>query len=136
MVCYSLSKLARAQVELQDVKSSKKNFRAAFQYGMKTLDQGIMLVAVMEYAEFCSKLGRTERAVELCSLVQNHFASWHETKKQASILLDSIKKSLPRKHFNEAQKHGRSLDVWKTVESLVKRAVTSASKALQSNESF
>jgi predicted ATPase/DNA-binding SARP family transcriptional activator/predicted negative regulator of RcsB-dependent stress response len=136
MVCYSLSKLARAQVELQDVKPAKKNFRAALQYGMKTLDQGIMLVAVIEYAEFCSKLGRNERAVELCTLVQNHFASWHETKKHASILLDSIKKSLPRKHFNEAQKHGRSLDVWKTVESLVKKAATSTSKALQSNESF
>jgi len=136
MICYSLSKLARAQVELQDVKSAKKNFRAALQYGMKTLDKGILLVAVMEYAEFCSKLGRNERAVELCSLVQNHFASWRETKKQASILLDSIKKSLPRKHFNEAQKHGLSLDVWKTVESLVKRAVTSTSKAFQSNELF
>jgi predicted ATPase/DNA-binding SARP family transcriptional activator/predicted negative regulator of RcsB-dependent stress response len=134
MICYSLSKLARAQVELQDVKSAKKNFRHAFQYGMKTLDQGIMLVAVLEYAEFCSKVGRNERAVELCSLVNEHFASWHETKKQASTLLDSIKKSLPRQRFNEAQKHGRSLDVWTTVESLVKRPATSTSKALQSNE--
>jgi tetratricopeptide (TPR) repeat protein len=132
MICYSLSKLARAQGELQDNKSAKKNFRDAFQYGMKTLDQGIMLVALVEYAEFCSKRGRYERAVELCSLVQNHFVSWNETKKKASILLDSIKKSLPRKHFNEAQKHGRSLDLWKTVEGLIKENITAGTKTSKS----
>jgi tetratricopeptide (TPR) repeat protein len=130
MVCYALSKLARTQMELQDVKSATKNFHDAFQYGMKTLDQGVMLVAVMEYAEFCSKLGQNERAIELCSLVLNHFVSWNETKKKASMLLDSIKKSLPRKYFNEVQKHGRSLDLWKTVENLFKRTATSTSKSL------
>ncbi len=132
MVCYALSKLARAQVELQDVRSAKKNFHDAFQYGMKTLDKGIMLVTVVEYAEFCNKLGEHIRAVELCSLVQNHFASWHETKKQASILLDSIKKSLPRERFNQAKKTGRSLDVWQTVEGLTKRTGIRTSKPLQS----
>jgi len=132
MICYALSKLARVQMELQDVKSAKKNFHDAFQYGMKTLDQGIMLVAVMEYAEFCSELGRYERAIELCSLVQNHFVSWNETKKKASILLDSIKKSLPRKHFNEVQKHGRSLDLWKTVEGLIKENITAGTKTSKS----
>jgi tetratricopeptide (TPR) repeat protein len=136
MICYVLSKLARAQMELQDVKSAKTNFHDAFQYGRKTLDQGIMLVAVMEYAEFCSKLEQNERAIELCSLVLNHFVSWTETKKRASMLLDSIKKSLPRKHFNEAQKHGRSLDLWKTVEILIKRTAASTSKVLPSKESF
>jgi len=118
MVCYTLSKLARAQGELKDVKSAKKNFREAFQYGMKTLDKGIMLVSLAEYAEFCSKQGRNVRAVELCSLVNSHFASWHETKKQASTLLASLKKSLPRERFSEAKKYGPSLDLWKTVEGL------------------
>jgi hypothetical protein len=91
-----------------------------------------MLVAVMEYAEFCSKLGSYERAVELCSLVQNHFVSWNETKKKASILLDSIKKSLPHKHFNETQKHGRSLDLWKTLEGLIKENITAGTKTSKS----
>ena len=137
MICYSLSKLAHAQVELQDVRSAKKNFRGAFQYGMKTLDKGIMLVAVLEYAEFCSKQGRNARAVELCSLVNDHFASWHETKKQAAILMDGIRKSLPREQFNEAKKNGRSLDVWQTVTGLIKnneKPVAKSSKLSQSNE--
>jgi predicted ATPase/DNA-binding SARP family transcriptional activator len=137
MVCYSLSKLARAQVEVQDVKSAKKNFCAAFQYGRKTLDKGIVLVALVEYAEFCSKLGNDARAVELCSLVNDHFASWHETKKHASTLLDSLKKSLSRERLNQAKKYGRSLDVWETVEGFLnenRTAGTKTSKSLQPNE--
>jgi tetratricopeptide (TPR) repeat protein len=137
MICYSLSKLARAQVELHDVRSAQRNLRSALQYGMKTLDKGILLVAVVEYAEFCSELGRQVTAVELCSLVQNHFASWHETRKQAAILLDSIKKSLSREQFNQAKKHGRSLDVWETVTSLIKKntgPVARFSKISHSNE--
>jgi len=137
MICYSLSKLARAQVELQDVRSAQRSLRSAFEYGMKTLDKGIMLVAVLEYAEFCSKLGRDVRAVELASLVNNHFASWHETKKQATILLDGIRKSLPREQFNEAKKNGRSLDLWETVTSLIKKneeLIVKSSKRSQSNE--
>jgi predicted ATPase/DNA-binding SARP family transcriptional activator len=121
MICYALSKLARAQVELKDARSAQRNFRSAFQSGLKTLDKGIMLVAVVEYAEFCSKLGRHVTAVELCSLVNNHFASWRETRKQAATLLDSIKKALPREPFNQAKKHGRSLDVWETLVSLIKK---------------
>jgi tetratricopeptide (TPR) repeat protein len=132
MVCYALSKLASAQAELHDIKSAKKNFRGALQYGKKTLDKGIMLVAVAEYAEFCRKLGRNERAVELCSLVNDHFASWHETKKQASIRLDSLKKSLSRQRFNEAKKYGRSLDLWKTVEGLIKENITAGTKTSKS----
>ena len=136
MVCYSLSKLARAQVELHDFKSAKKIFHDALQYGMKTLDKGIMLVAVVEYAEVCSKVREHIRAVELCSLVQNHFASWHETKKQASTLLESLKKSLPRERFNEAKKYGRSLDIWETVEGLITKITRTGnrvSRALPSN---
>jgi predicted ATPase/DNA-binding SARP family transcriptional activator len=135
MICYSLSKLARAQVELQDVKSAKKNFHDAFQYGMKTLDKGILLVAVVEYAEFCSKLGKAERAVELCSLVNEQFSSWHETKKHASTLLDSIKRSLPRERFNEAKRHGRSLDLWETVASIIKNKITTATRSSKPSKS-
>jgi predicted ATPase/DNA-binding SARP family transcriptional activator len=112
MICYSLSKLAHAQVEIQDVRSAKRNLHSAFQYGMKTLDQGIMLVAVVEYAEFCSKLGRYERAVELCSLVNNHFASWHETRKHASMLLDSLRRQMPVGKYAQCSKKGRTLDLW------------------------
>jgi tetratricopeptide (TPR) repeat protein len=120
MVCYSLSKLARAQVELQDFKYAKKNFHDAFQYGMKTLDKGIMLVALVEYAEFCSKLGRKERAVELCSLVNEHFASWHETRKHASMLLDSLRRQMPAGKYAQLRNKGRSLDLWICIENSIK----------------
>ena len=137
MVCYCLSKLARAETEMQDARSAKKNFRDAFQYGMKTLDKGIVLVALGEYAVFCSKMGRNVRAVELCSLVSHHFASWHETKKQAERLLDTLKKSLPLAKFNQAKKDGRSLGLWETVANLVDGKMgpaTKFSKRSKSNE--
>lgn len=127
MVCYSLSKLARAQVELQDVKSAKKNFRDAFQYGVKTLDQGIILVAVMEYAEFCSKLGRNERAVELCSLVNEHFASWHETRKHASMLLVSLRRQMPAGKYTQFRNKGRTLDLWICIKSSINELGTKTS---------
>ena len=131
MICYALSKLARVQVELQDFKSAKKNYRDALQHGMKTLDQGIMLVAILEYAEFCSKLGRKERAVELCSLVKEHFASWHETRNHASRLLDSLRKQMPVGKFAQFKKIGSNLDLWACAKSSANElgAKTSASFA-------
>ena len=128
MICYSLSKLAHAEVEIQDIKSAKKNFHDAFQYGMKTLDKGVLLVVLVEYAVFCSKIGRDVRAVELCSFVGHHFASWHETKRQAFCLLDSLKKSLPLEKFKQAKKDGRSLDLWETVTNLGDRNTRSTRK--------
>lgn len=119
MICYALSKLARAQVELQDVRSARRNLRSAFQYGMKTLDQGIMLVAVVEYAEFCRKLGRNERAAELGSLVNDHFASWHETRAHASRLLDSLRRQMPAGKYAQYRKKGRNLDLWTSVKSSI-----------------
>ena len=136
MVCYCLSKLARAEVESRDVKSARKNFRDAFQYGMKTLDKGILLVALVEYAAFCSKIGSDVKAVELSSLISHHFAGWHETKKQAECLLDSLRKSLPLKTFNQAQKDGRSLELWETVTNLVDRNTRQAIKFPKLDSTF
>ena len=119
MICYSLSKLARAQMELQDFKAAKKNYHDALQYGMKTLDQGILTVAIADYAVFCSKLGRNERAVELCSLVNEHFASWHETRKHASQLLESLRKQMAAGKYAQSSKKGRSLDLWTCAKSSV-----------------
>jgi tetratricopeptide (TPR) repeat protein len=116
MICYALSKLAHAQVELGDRQAAKKNFHAAFQHGMKTLDKGIMLLAVVEYAEFCIKLGNHERAVELCSLVNDHFASWHETRNHAALLLDVLQKQMPAGKYAKSRNRGCKLDLWTCVE--------------------
>src|SRR5690606_30897815 len=101
-----------AQVELGDARSARKAVQSALQAGLKTLDKGITLVAVVEYAEFCTKRGDYVRAVELGSLVQAHFASWHETRKQAAALLDSLAGQLPSRKFAQASKRGARLDLW------------------------
>jgi tetratricopeptide (TPR) repeat protein len=119
LIAYSLSKLARAQLELEDSKSAKKNLRAAFQYGLKTLDKGIVLVILVEYAELCSRMGKDSTAVELCSLVKEHFASWHETRKHAATFLDALRNQMPARKYAQSMKKGRALDLWACVKSLI-----------------
>jgi hypothetical protein len=83
----------------------------------------------VEYAEFCGKLGRNERAVELCSLVNDHFATWHETRKHASMLLDSLRRGMPAAKYEQSRKKGRTLDIWSCTKSSINElgAKTSAS---------
>jgi hypothetical protein len=57
--------------------------------------------------------------VELGSLVQSHFASWWETKKQAENLLASLRADLSKSTFDGAMKRGASLEVWQTIRSLM-----------------
>jgi hypothetical protein len=73
----------------------------------------------VEYAEFSSKLGQNERAVELCSLVKEHFASWHETRKHASMLLDSLRRQMPAGKYAQFSKRGSALDLWTCVKSSI-----------------
>jgi hypothetical protein len=138
MICYALSKLARAQVEAGDSRSARRNLRSALQAGLKTLDKGIALVAVLEYAEYCSKLENHVRAVELGSLVQGHFASWHETRKHAALLLDSLKRQLPAGKFSQARKKGGSLDLWAcvkgSIDELGTRTAMSSAKETRSKK--
>jgi hypothetical protein len=75
-----------------------------------------MLLAVGEYAEFCIKLGNYERAVELCSLVNDHFASWHETRNHAAMLLDVLQKQMPTGKYAKSRNRGCKLDLWTCVE--------------------
>lgn len=124
MICYALSKLARAEVKLSDTRSAKKHFRDAFQYGMKTLDQGVLLVALVEYAEFCSDRGKIESAAELASLVHEHFASWHETRKLASILLGRLHAQMPAGKVAQSRKKGSRLDLWESAKSALKELET------------
>jgi hypothetical protein len=62
-------------------------------------------------------LGRKERAVELCSLVNDHFASWHETRKHASMLMDSLRKQMPAGKYARSRNKGRALDLWTCMKS-------------------
>lgn len=126
MVCYTFSKLARTQLELQDLKSANKSLHAAFQSGLKTFDQGVVLVTIGEYAEFCVKLGRYGKAVVLCSLVNNHVASWHETRQHSSMLLDSLRKQMSAEKYAQYRSKGCDLDLWRCVKTSLQELESNA----------
>lgn len=132
LIAYLLSKLARAQMELGDVKSATRNLRSAFQHGLKALDKGVLLVTVVEYAELCNRMGKYNTAVELCSLANDHFASWHETRKQAATLLDSLQKQMPAGKYAQYRKKGCALDLWTCVKSSINELGTKTSTGVPS----
>jgi predicted ATPase/DNA-binding SARP family transcriptional activator len=116
---YALNGLGRTQVALQNLDLARRYFKEALELSSRVKDKGVSLVVITGVAELLSCLGQAQEAIELGSLVENHFASWHETKKQILALLSSLKKSTTARDYRQAQKRGRSLDLWETVDGLV-----------------
>lgn len=118
-VTYALNGRARSELGLNDIKSAASHFAESLTLGRKVHDPGIALAILAGIAEFHAQTGKKEKAVELGTFTFSHFASWHETKSQATSLLTQIKtKMLPRK-FAEAQKSGTGLDLWRTVDEAI-----------------
>jgi len=119
MLIYALNGLGKTQVALQNLDLAGRHFNEALELSSRVKDKGIALVVMAGVAELLTSLGQAQEAIELGSMVENHFASWRETKHQMSALLSSLKKSTPAENYRQAQKKGRSLDLWKTVDRLV-----------------
>jgi hypothetical protein len=106
-------------MELGDVKSAKRDLHSAFQYRLKALNQGILLVTKMEYAELFNRMRKYNTAVEFCSLVNDHFASWHETRTHAATLLDSLWRQMSAAKYAQYRKKGCALNLWTCVKSSI-----------------
>ena len=104
---------------LQNLDLAERHFEEALELSSRMKDKGIALVVMAGVAELLTCLGQPKEAIELGSMVENHFASWRETKHQMSALLSSLKKSTTAENYRQAQKRGRSLDLWETVDRLV-----------------
>ncbi len=119
MLIYALNGLGKTQVALRNLELARQHFEEALELASRVKDKGIALVVIAGVAELLISLGQAQEAIELGSMVENHFASWHETKHQMSALLSTLKKSTTAEIFRQAQKRGRSLDLWETVDRLV-----------------
>ncbi len=119
MLIYALNGLGKTQVALQNLDLAEWHFEEALELSSRMKDKGIALVVVTGVAELFTSLGQTQDAIELGSMVENHFAGWRETKFQMSALLASLKKSTTAENYRQTQKRGRSLDLWETVDRLV-----------------
>lgn len=129
MLIYALSGLGRSHVALQNVDLAARSFAEALELSNRVQDRGITLVVLGRMAEFLSCLEQLTEAVELSSMVENHFASWRETKDQTAALLSALKKKTRAEEYRRAQKRGRSLDLWETVERLVNQLQKPANTA-------
>jgi tetratricopeptide (TPR) repeat protein len=116
---YALNGLGKSQIALQNFNIAAQYFEEALELSARVKDKGIALVVLGGMAELFTCLGQPQEAIELSSLVENHFASWREIKDQMTALLTSLKKSSKVEEYRRAQKTGRSLDLWETVDRLV-----------------
>jgi hypothetical protein len=104
---------------MKDHRSAQTQILNALQYAFKTGDRGIVLVVLTGYTQFLYEKRELERAVQLGSLVESHYATWRETRDQAADLLAALKKSMTAEEFEEARRKGHALDLWETVGNLI-----------------
>jgi hypothetical protein len=76
------------------------------------------LFALAGCVQLYAATGESELAVEVGTLVSEHFATWRETKAQVANLLSGIK-DLPSQRLAAAQERGRQADAWDVVDRLL-----------------
>ena len=111
--------LGRSQLALQNLDLAGQYFAEALELSSRVKDKGIALMILGGVIELLACLGRPGEAIEVGSLVENHFASWRETKNEVSAYLSSLKKFSTAVDYRQAQKRGSSLELWETVDRLV-----------------
>jgi predicted ATPase/DNA-binding SARP family transcriptional activator/TPR repeat protein len=116
---YALNGLGRSELGQKNILAARQHLLEAIQYAIKIADHGITLVAIAGYAELLYHEGSSELAVQLCSLVNSHYATWRETKDLISNLLSSLKKSMTATEFKQAQKKGKAMDLLETAGHLI-----------------
>jgi tetratricopeptide (TPR) repeat protein len=119
MLIYALNGLGKTQVALQNLDRAGWHFEEALELSSRVKDKGIALVVIAGVAELLTSLGQAQEAIELGFMVENHFASWRETKHRMSTSLASLKRSTTAENYRQARKSGYSLDLWETVDRLV-----------------
>jgi predicted ATPase/DNA-binding SARP family transcriptional activator len=118
-IVYALTGLGRSALGLNDPASAQKHLERAAGLTIRTVDKGIALVVISGFAALLAAQGNSIKAVELAALVQSHYAGWQETKKQAGNLLESLRADVSKSKFDRAMKHGTSMEVWETIQSLM-----------------
>jgi tetratricopeptide (TPR) repeat protein len=127
MIAYSLTGLTRAELGLQMIPAAKKHILDALRFAARTLDKGIALVALAGYAEVCQQLEKYDKAAEVASLVNEHFASWHETRKHAATLLESLRKQIPASKYMQYRNKGCKLELWACIRNSINELETETS---------
>lgn len=114
-MAYALSGLGKSELGLEDIETAQIHLRNALQHAFKTGERGIILFVLAGYTQLRYEERDLEMAVQLGSLVKSHYATWHETRDEVSRILVRLKKLMTAAEFEQAQKKGQALDLWKMV---------------------
>jgi len=117
---YALAGLARAALALGEHEATQGYLLEALQKARKIADSGIMMVVLAGAAGLYAARGDRERAVELGTLVVDHYAAWRETKAQAAAVIQAAAAVLPPDRLARSQERGRGRDIWETAAQLVR----------------
>jgi tetratricopeptide (TPR) repeat protein len=120
MIAYVEQGRGRAELRLRQQASAEKHILKALKLAVTSRDQGITLVTLIAYAELLEQQGKLEKSIQLATTVLTHVLTWQETRKQAASLLAVLKKSIPGAKFAKAENRGKSTDLWKLVDQLIR----------------
>jgi tetratricopeptide (TPR) repeat protein len=120
MIAYCMNGLGRSELGLGQSAFAEKHNVEALKLSAKSRDPGLILVVLTAYAELLRDKGQHEKATRITALVCDHFATWHETRKQATDLLSSLGESSSRSRFLKAKEKGTSTDLWKLVDGMIR----------------
>jgi hypothetical protein len=94
--------------------------------GLRTVvatgDYGLALFALAGCVQLYAATGEGELAVEVGTLVGEHFATWRETKALIANLLLGVKDLQPQR-LSAAQERGRQADAWDVAEHLLQNSL-------------
>src|SRR5690349_10772719 len=119
MLVYALTGLGKSQLALQNMEPACRYFEEALDLSTRVRDKGVALAVLGGVTALLIRLGWTEEAIEVGTLVESHFASWRETKNQVSASLTSLKENTIAGKYEQARERGVSLDLWDTANQLV-----------------
>lgn len=120
-IAYSMNGHGRSELGLGHIALAEKHIVGALKLATKSRDSSLVLVVLTAYAELLGKKRQFEKAIQVTTLVCHHFATWHETRKQAINLLASLRESNSRARFLKAEEKGNSTDLWKLVDGIIKQ---------------
>ena len=106
---YAALGLARVALQEGDLVAARSFLREAAEAEQLISNRAIEMNELACWAAYFAAAGETARAVELCSLVIQHGATWQEVRQRVSDLLLRCARQLPADELAAAQSRGRGL---------------------------
>jgi predicted ATPase/DNA-binding SARP family transcriptional activator len=106
---YVQARLGCALVGLGDLQTAWQTFLRSIDGAKDNIYTGLLQVSLAGMAAWYVAAGQPEKGLELAAHVESDPLSWHETRKQAAVVIALARKVLPEEAVQAAQTRGRAL---------------------------